>query len=699
MDVDMEVAQRYQDGLDSIKKNVKLTYEAFKHNYDRYNQFRIFIFETSLTPDDITLLTNQSKPQIEFNVTEPFISRLLGEFSKQEPGISVQAEDQSRADPVTISVVESHIRHILLDSNNSSVGHEVYKDILSGGFSVFKVKTDYANDMSFDQNIYLDRVYDPTLVGFDQLARLSHKGDGRFCFELFPMEKEDFQQEYPNVDVEKLTFNRTFSGFSWSYINGNTPVILVCDYYLKKKRSYKIVQLSDGKVMPLKDYEKMIQEWNDFAAPPTIKGKPRKTTVETICRYRCIENEVLEYEETDFKMFPLVFVDGNSAMIKNPKTSGNVKQFTRPYVYHAMGAQKLKNFAGITLANEIENIVQHKFMVAKEALPKEEDWLQAYKDIQKPSTLVYNAYFDQDTDKPIANPIQPIPRIPPPPEVAQTFAATDSLIQTILGSYDASLGINDNQLSGIAIVEGATQSNAAAMPYIISYLQGLQRVAEIFVDLIPKYYKTPRTIPVRGLDGKKEYVQINQQDGILMNYETNVLNVRVEAGVSYAVQRNKALQQIIALMNASPLFAQFMNEKGLPNLLDNIEIKGIDSLKQQVDSWIKQTEQQKQMAMQQQQQEMQNNPIMMKHQIEMQKLQQKSEENETRFNIDMQKLKQDQMKTLTDALIAKNNSQVQMIKAETERFAKEVDLRMKHRDMNHKHTIDIVNVHKDSEKH
>lgn len=690
----MEVAQRYQDRLESIKKNVKLTYEAFKNNYDRFNEFRIFIFETSLSPDDITLLTNLSKPQIEFNITEAYISRLLGEFSKQEPAISVSAEDDSRADPQTIKVVESHIRHVLLDSNNSSVGHEVYKDILSGGFSTFKVKTDYANEMSFDQNIYLERVYDPTLVGFDQLARLSHKGDGRFCFELFPMEQKDFEEEYPNVNVEKLSFNRQFSGFSWSYINGNTPIILVCDYYEKKKKHIKIVQTQDGKVMPLKDYERMVSEWNDFAPPPAIRGKPRKTTIETICRYRCIENEVLEYVETDFKFFPLIFVDGNSVMIKNPKTSGNVKQLCRPYVYNVKGAQKLKNFAGITLANEIENIVQHKFMVAKEALPKEEDWLQAYKDIQKPSTLVFNAYFDQDSDKPIMNPITPIPRIPAPPEVIQAFSATDSLMQSILGSYDASLGINDNQLSGVAIVEGATQSNAAAMPYIMSYLAGLQRVAEMFIDLIPKYYKTPRSIPVMGMDGKKEYVPINQENGILMDYETNILNVRVEAGVSYAIQRSKALQQLIGLMQASPLFAQFMNEKGLPVLLDNIEIRGIDQLKEMVAEWMQELAQQKQMAMQQAQQQAQNNPLMMKNQIEMQKMQMKGQENQAKFNIDMQKLRQDQMKVLMDGLIAKNNNQVQMVKAQAETFAKQTELLLKGHDMRHQHTKDVIELHR-----
>ena len=45
-------------------------------------------------------------------------------------------------------------------------------------------------------------------------------------------------------------------------------------------------------------------------------------------------------------MLPLVFVDGSSVMVKTPK-NGNVRQVCSPYVYHAKGAQRLKNFAGI----------------------------------------------------------------------------------------------------------------------------------------------------------------------------------------------------------------------------------------------------------------------------------------------------------------------------------------------------------------
>lgn len=696
----MEVAKRYQDQLERIKKNVKNSYEAFKPNYDRFNEFRRFVFETSLTQDDITLLTQLSKPQIEFNVSEAYISRLMGEFSKQEPSISVGSEDESSADPTTVHVVEAHIRHALRDSKNHHTRWELMKDIYSGGFSAGKVWTDYAHPMSFNQVINFDRVFDPCLCGWDQTARYSHKGDGRFVFELRPYEIEEFKADNPDIRVDKISFNRSFAGYNWSYLNGNEKILMVADYYEKKKRDVKIVQLVNDQVLTLKEYEAMQETWGELAQIPAVKGKPRMTQLETICRYRCIETEVIEYTETDFTFFPLIFFDGNSIMLKNPKTSGAVQQMTRPYVYHAKGAQKLKNFAGITLANEMENIVQHKFLVAKEALPKEMDWLAAFKDMQKPSNMVFNAFFEQDPDKPIPNPIREIQRVPTPPEVVQTFASTDSLIQNILGSYDASIGINDNQLSGVAIVEAATQSNAAAMPYVVGFLQGLQRVAEIIVDLIPKYYKTPRTIPVMGIDGKADYVKINQQNGVNMFYDVNALNVKVEAGVSFQIQKSRALQQLIALQSASPLFAQFMNEKGLSVLLDNIEIRGIDQLKMMVQEWEQELAKQKQMAMQQQQQEMQNNPMVIRNKIEMGKLQQKEQEANTKamlsqqqMQLDAEKIKSEQMKTFSNIMLTRDTNVTQRIKAETERFSKQVDLAMKKKDMTHRHFKEAIDLH------
>ena len=92
-----DVAKRYQDNLARIKKTVRNAHDYFKDNYDRYNEFRQFVFESSLTEDEITLLMTMNRPQLEFNVLEAYLSRLLGEFSKQEPDIEVNAYDEDNA--------------------------------------------------------------------------------------------------------------------------------------------------------------------------------------------------------------------------------------------------------------------------------------------------------------------------------------------------------------------------------------------------------------------------------------------------------------------------------------------------------------------------------------------------------------------------------------------------------------------------
>ncbi len=680
----MEVAaKRYQDNLARIKTKIRRAHDYFKPNYDRYNEFKRFVFESSLKEEEISLLMTMSKPQLEFNVLEAYISRLLGEFSKQEPDIEVRSDDQANVSPDTNTFLEQHLRHVMCDSSNSHTKYEVYKDLLGGGFCALKVYTEYANEMSMDQVIRIDRVYDPTLCGFDQLARYSHKGDGNFCFELFPMSRDSFEEDYPDIDVRRLSFSRDFEGFNWSYLNDNTETLVVADYYEKKKKDVVIVRTSEHKTMTKAKYDQMLEEWGEYAAPPIILDK-RKTQITTIERYRLIENMVLEHVDTDFKYLPIIFVDGSSVMIKTPN-NGNVRQVTRPYVYHAKGAQRLKNYAGIALANEIENIVQHKFIIKKEALPKEEEWLAAIKDIQKPSNVVVNAFYEKDPNQPIPEPIREIMKMPAPPETLQAFTGSDSLIQNILGSYDASLGINNNQLSGIAIVEAASQSNSTAMPYIVGFLQGYQRAAQIYVDLLPKYYTTPRTLPIIDEEGNHDYIKINQEEGIDLFYDSNALNVIVTAGASFQVQKSRTIMMVKEMMGMSPLFAEFINEKGLNFVLDNMEGKGIDQLKKMVDEWLEELQQRKQMAMQQQQQEMQNNPNVIKNQMNMQKMIMDNERHNKQFQVDIAKLMSEQEKTALNLEKERERNAVQLEKAATERAVHGAELALKREDQRHRH--------------
>ncbi len=635
----MELSNEHNDMLPKLKDMVETSYEYFQHNAKRFSEFMRFVFETSLTNEDITKLQAVQKPQVEFNVLEAIINNRLGECITQEPSIVVHATDGvplERFTPEYIQMIEalqSYIREMVSGASNDGFGDKIRKDIYGGGYSVAEVFTDYINELSFDQQIYLKRVFDPTLTGFDPMARESHKGDGGYCFQLYPMTKDDFINEFGKEHVDEIGFSRGIEGFNWSYNNNKQDIILICDLWLKKKKRAKIVKISTGHVVTKKHYKELLEEWDKrgYIEQAPVIIEERMTFLEDIVRYRFCQVKVLDYSRTDYKYLPLVFFDGNSVDIKD-YDSGAAKQMTRPYVYQAKGIQKLKNFAGQSVAAEIENMVQHKFVVSVEAIP--DKYLEAYRNVQQADVLMYNAFYKGDASIPLTPPRE-IQRTPTPPLVESTFLGSDMVTQAILGNYDSTLGTNKQDVSGIAIANGAIHTNAASTPYLYGYIQGLNRVAQIALDLIPKYYVTPRTLPVRTSDGKRSYQSINNpedKNSIEINYRPHELGVVIEPGVNSAIAKQQALQQITAMMNASPLFAEFINTMGLSTILDNMDIRGIDSLKEKAVQFQKMMEEQKQ---QQANQPPPEAALLEKAmEVEMAKVEQKSEEAEGKLAIE-----------------------------------------------------------------
>lgn len=657
------IAKEHKDRLKDIKLNIEQAYGYFRPNYDRYNEYVKFVFETSMTPEDEITLRDLGKPTLEFNILESFVSRLRGEFAKQQPSLSVRAADGIPINMLTdefnktIDVIEAHLRAIFFDASNDKLEYNIYSDLLAGGFSVLEVYTDYVNEMSFEQNIYVDRVFNPTMCGFDPLARESHKGDGQFCFQINPKTKKQFKKEFPKTNIDSMRYSKTIDGFGWSYRDARDEIILVCDYYEKKRKKETIVKLTNGQSMQKKEYNKLVSQWEEMGEleqPPLVVNE-RPTWVEEIVRYRLCENEIIDYAPTNYKHLPLVFVDGNSAWITD---GDNQNQMTRPYVYHAKGIQRLKNFAGQTLASELENLVQHKFVVAKESIP--DDYLEAYNDVQKASTLIYNHFLDRNAPEVTLPPPREIQRTPIPPEISNAFRMSDEMTQVILGSYDSALGVNKQEISGAAIAMGAIQSNNASVPYIVGYIKGLNRVAQIIVDLIPKYYRTPRSLPVLLPTGKRDYEIINKKGSIFMHYDPHSLQVKVETGVNFAMQKEIALKTLISLMQASPKFAQFMNDEGLFALLDNIDIRGIDELKAKAEQYdLKATQKQSQMEQIQQQME----------QMQMQLTQQQAQAK-------IQKEQAEAMKTMKEAQ-APSKSEIELMKLQQDGQFKQVEAQQK----------------------
>lgn len=636
------LAEKHSERLTDLKEKVTSAHQYFKKNAERYNEFMRFVFQSSLTNEDITKLQALNKPTIEFNIIEAIISRLRGDFAQQEPAITVMSAPNTPIESMTpefiqlMEVLEGHMREIMSSSSTDNLQYNIYTDTLGGGYSVAEVYTDYMNSMTFDQKINVKRVFDPTLTGFDPLARESHKGDGQYCFQFFPRTEDEFTKEFGKEALEDVKFSR-IDGFNWSYQNQDTNVVLVCDFYEKNKKKVKIVKISTGHVVTKKHFDDLLEMWEarGFIEQPPIIMEERWSEIEKIVRYRFCETRVLSYDETDYSFLPLVFIDGNSVEVKDAGNN-SATQMTRPYAYHAKGIQKLKNFSGQTVAAEIENMVQHKFKVCIEAIP--EDYLEQYRNVQQADVLMYNAFYESDPNVPLPPPME-IQRTMTPPIVESTFLGSDRVTQAILGSYDGVLGTNDQNVSGIAIREGAIHTSAAAIPYLVGYIKGLDRIATIILDLIPKYYVTPRTLPIKTIEGKRDYKIINHKDNpesIEINYNPHDLQVKVEAGVNTSIQKQVALDQIIRMMQASPLFAEFINSQGLETILDNMDIRGIDAMKAKAGEFMQQLQEQ------QQQQAQQTDPMQeatqMMGQVEMAKIEQRKEQAEGDLAIQSAKL-------------------------------------------------------------
>jgi hypothetical protein len=626
--------------LDSIKDDIQRSYQYFYQNYQRFHEFMGYIYKTTLTNTDKSVLMELQKPQIEFNLLEAYISRLCGEFSKMDPAFSVRAADGvALMDPSIIQLVEAHMKAAFTGSDKDALSYQLYREMLSGGYSVAKVYTDYANEKSFDQNIYIERVFDPTLTGFDPLARDSHKGDGRYAYELFPKSKGEAEELYGSDIVKGTAFTRNSSveNFNWSYKNQTEDILLFAEYYRKKMKKAKILKLANGHVVPEKVYEDFLAKWEEagILEQPPIVLKSRWTEIELIEKYTLCESKIIDHEVTNFSHLPLVFFDGNSVTMRDSDQS-QAHQMTRSYIYQAIGGQKMKNFAGQSLCNEIENLMQSQWIAPIEAIPDNDDYQYAYTNPQKATVVLYNQWKDGNPEMPVTPPTT-INRPPIPPEISNAFAMADQVIQGTLGSYDAAMGINDNDISGTAIMQGAMHSNAAAMPYTVGFIRGWNRCGEIYLDMLPKYYVTPRTIPIIKPDGKRDYYEINKPGNLQFDYDASALEVQVEAGVNFAVQKQVALKAMIQLMQASPQFAQFMNTEGLEVLLDNLDIRGIDNIKVMAAEWMKnQKQMQEQQAQAQAQQMTPEQMAQQQMQLEQAKIQQKAEEAQLKARTEMQ---------------------------------------------------------------
>lgn len=699
--------------LEDIKDKIKVSKEYFSRNVSEFNYCKRMAFDSSIDQDELQRLMQIGKPPIEANILSAYLSRIIGEVTKNIPDIVVEPCAGEIVPAEIVSIIEGHIRYVIDEANKNGMEEECYKDTLAGGFSSAKVWIDYENEMSFKKKIYAGKTYSPVLCGFDPMAVKPSKEDAQYCWEIVPKLKKELQEEYPNEDFSSFKSSFDIGGMQWSYTDkSDKDIVLVADFYEKQHKRKRIVYTATGQVMTSSQYAAAEKEWDESGAIeqfPVITHS-RWTNVCEIKRYVIIGDRILKEENTYYKKMPIIFIDGNSTYIQKNDIS-SACQLTVPYIKNAIGVQKLQNALMQTIAQSAQNLSQNPWVIPKGSVPPGLE--EAWRDPQIPRVLQYNAYKDNDTSVPLPPP-QRVQHVPLPPEIIQTFQYMPALVQNVLGSFDSSFAkLTDQQVSGVAIQEASTLSNASAMPYVTNFLRCFQSIAESILQLIPMVYTLPGAIPVLDKTGDSFFVSINQDKKTKLYYDPSKLRVKVNASTSFGVQKSKALQQITALSSSNPFFAELFGKDAPDIVVDNIDCRGQDMIKERTIEKMKKMKESEQMAsemaakngppgpppeviMAQAQNTLaqaevitaksKEQQIIMDNQIEVQKLAQEKAKIETDAIIRMQQLQLDKqknevesMKAMADIIKAEDDSEVKKEKAKADIISKSAEIAIKAR--------------------
>lgn len=682
-----------QKKLEEIKKKIDRAHCYFKDNYNSFYDNLRFIFLTSITNADKNTLTALNKPVIETNIIEAFLLKILGEYIKHEPGIELSIDTMQDKEPhknqeLLLRFLEDYFRNVM-DEYNLKYGNPVCRESLAGGFSGLKVTMPYIKN-TFQVEFKIEKTEDVTMVGHDPSARTNTKRDSNYWFEVYAVSEEEAKEM--DIDLEKLKNCTGIGDFRWSFENQKGTFYMIADFYEKKIKKYKLLLLSDKTTKTEEEYKQMLENLPDIGQAPKILDERMEKDYEII-RTRLCESEIIKEEKTEFKAPNYIFVDCSSAEDRESSNSES-KQVTRPFFYHAKDNQRFKNYCLQTMGNEIENLTQTKFFIPKESLDQKQ--IENITNIQNNVAILWNAYKDNDPNKPVPKP-EIIPRVEIPPIIIQSFMSADQTMQMILGTFDAALGINDNQLSGSAIEAGGIRSDITSIPALQGIWDALTDACSLILELIPKYWTTPMSVPVMTRDGKKGFLRINDQEmgeyAIHTNYDPSLFKIKVKAGLSFAAQKNRDLSNLFNVAKFLPSFAQLLNSNvGLKVVLDNLEgVKGIETLRSAAEEQMKAEQNQSQ-------QQQQIDPKLM---IEQEKLKQQAEKTKTdaaiksaELQLESQNIELKKAKLQLDAQINKQDNMIKLDKHMTDKMISKTNSIMKAADLTHKHKKDTLDLNR-----
>ena len=610
-----------QDKLKELKEYVTYGYDYFKDNYITFNNNIRKTYVTNISESQRRVLIGLDKPDIEANMSQHFLSRILSIVYKNNPSLRAYHSEIDNPSSDLISFFEGHGNAILHDSYKDMWQNSIIKDCLSGGMGVGEVCVVNKDDNPFFRMLKLKRI-EPSLAGFDPMAVLPNKSDGRFYYKIYVKTEKQIKKEFSRINIDEIQASPSdFKGFKWSY-KGQTEKIIRCiEFFLKEEIKEKVVLLSNYSTFTQKEYEEILKVFeqvkilglprdylgniNENILPESLKRRAKvknlfKEYIEKgmfptqideasaikneIHKYNFLESTIIDHVVTDYSYLPGVFFDGNSVTCaEEGENLDNVSQHIAAYLKNTDGVQQLVNSAIQSWANELDLSVPAKFMLEENSFPTPRPGIvDPFRYPQASVLYIYKGFKNNDPNIRLPAPII-MNRPELPRHIIEALSMAPSLMQNILGAYDSVVRDDSAIISGKALEKSMINADSAAKPFYTGYFNGLDQVATIMSDMIPKIYKIPLKYPVfNNAEHSSTYFDIEKYDPDELK-----MRLKLEAAGSSEAEKENALTQLRNANSSFPIVAKFLdNEDNLVPILKNLDIQGKETFLENANAFV-----------------------------------------------------------------------------------------------------------------
>ena len=476
------------------------------------------------------------RPCLTINRLLPSIHQVVNGIRRNKSTATVSPVEEG--DVETAEVATGIIRHIDRLSNSPAVRSFAADHAVRCGKGFYRITTDWADPLSMDQEIFVERIKNQLSVYFDPGAQKPDLSDANHCFINTYLRKDDYARQYPNTALGQA-IGMGVGGTGdiaprWISADG----VVVGEYFEKQYTKKTLVQLIDGSVLLEDDLP---------ADSRQLIQRERQTELVKLMWYKTNGQEIIERTEWPGTLIPVIPMIGEEVVIEG-----------RAHVYgivrNARDPQRAYNYWTSAQSEVIALAPKAPFIVAEGQIEGHEKmWATA--NTHNHAFLIYK-------ETSVGNVAVPPPQRntaePPVQAIAQArFQAADDLKATT-GIFDASLGQKTNETSGIAIQRRQEQGDSGNYHFIDAHEIALQYEAEVKLDLIPKIYNRPgRIVRIIGENEEERSVTMNQQaedrgEQKIFAPGAGKYDVAVKIGPSMKTQRQETVAQVIDFLKVFP---------------------------------------------------------------------------------------------------------------------------------------------------